>query len=159
MMSFKYLLGFLLPLFSFAACAIEAFPPEFEQKPVKRVVAAEDGYYGPPERAIRKLLLGEKKNKRTNHFCVVGYAWPDNNVQVWVHWTQEQRLLLWRDNSDIEMREKGLIHAQRNLKLGKDTVEKAADIQGSTYLVTRAWWQAVSKDCAAHGQKFTIRPF
>jgi hypothetical protein len=159
MKSLGRFMGSCLLLFSFVACATDAFPNEFEQKPVKRVLPVEDAYYGPPEPAIKKLLLFEKKNRSTNHFCVVGYAWPDNNVTVWVHWTEAQRLLLWRENSAQEMREKGLVHAQRNLKLGKDTVEKSADIQGSSYLVTRAWWQAVTKDCAAHGQKFTIKPF
>ena len=161
-----YFLAFYLLLFSCVALATDAFPSEFEQKPVKRIKPDQDAYYrpyyGPPELAIKKLLLFEKKNKRMNHFCVVGYVWTNDNrhnVAVWVHWREEKRLLLWRGNSDQEMREKGLVYAKRNLKLGKDTVEKAEDSQGSIYMVTRAWWQAVTKDCAAHGQKFTIKPF
>jgi hypothetical protein len=50
----------------------------------------------------------------------------------------------------------GLVMARRDLRLGEDTVETEDDINGSTFLVTRAWWHAVSRDCAANGQHYTI---
>jgi hypothetical protein len=52
-----------------------------------------------------------------------------------------------------------LVTTNRDLKLGKDTVERAEEINGSTYLVTRAWWNAVAEDCALHGDKLTLAPF
>lgn len=58
---------------------------------------------------------------------------------------------------DEETRTDGLVMARRDLKLGKDTVETLDDIKGSTYLVTRGWWQAVAKDCAAHGEQVVVR--
>jgi hypothetical protein len=94
-----------------------------------------------------------------NHFCVVGYRWPGGHMTVWAHWQEAQRLLLWHNNSDLEMRTNGLVYAQRDLKPGRDTVESAEDLQGSTYLTTRAWWEAVVKDCRAHGERFTVAPF
>lgn len=141
---------------------MDAFPPEFEQKPLKRIVAAENPYFGPPTIAIKQLILFNKKNRNTNHFCVVAYVWSNDGVHdvtVWVHWLEEQRLLQWRGSSDQEMRESGLVFARPSLKLGKDTVETTADLHGSTHRETHAWWQAVSKDCALHGQKYTIMPF
>lgn len=121
-----------------ASCATNGFPREFDEKPIARFRPAENLYYGPPVPALRALVAFEHKNGVPNHFCVVGYRWPGNHMTVWVHWQEEQRLLLWRGNSDLEMRTNGIIYAQADLKLGKDTVESADDIQSSTYLTTRA---------------------
>jgi hypothetical protein len=142
-----------------AACTADSFPAEFDEKPVKRFVAAQNEYYGPVEPALEQLVLSDNKNERASQFCVVGYAYAGKTVNVWVHWANEERLILWRGNSDPELREQGLTMSKRNLKLGEDTVETADDIKGSTYLVTRAWWQAVAKDCAAHGQRYAVEPF
>jgi hypothetical protein len=142
-----------------SACSHDSFPAEFDEKPTGRFAPANNEYYGPPESALKQLLVGENKNGVANEFCVIGYAYADKTVNVWVHWINEQRLLLWRGNSDEELREQGLVMAQRDLRLDKDTVETKDDIQGSTFLVTRAWWQAVAKDCAANGQRYTIEPF
>ena len=141
------------------ACSMESFPSEFEQKPSGRIDVSQSEYYGAAEPALRQLLIEENKNQGTNQFCVIGYAYPNKIVNVWVHWNNEQRLILWRGNSDQEMREQGLVISQRDLKLGKDTVETQNDIKGSTYLVTRAWWQAVAKDCDSHGRSYKIAPF
>jgi hypothetical protein len=153
---FSYYSFFLL---SFSVNATNDFPSELDPQPARRIVVVEDKFYASPELVAKTLLLDEKKNRRTNHFCLVGYAWSDGNEQFWVHWTEEQRLILWRGNSNPEWREKGLIYSYLDLKLGRDTVEKPEDIGGSNYLTTRAWWESIRKDCAAHGQKFTIKPF
>lgn len=142
-----------------SACGRDSFPSEFEEKLTQRFAPTDSEYYGPPEPALKQLLVAENKNGAKNQFCVVGYAYPDEIVDVWVHWIDQQRLLLWRGNSDEELREQGLVMAQRDLELGKDTVETKDDIKGSTFLVTRAWWQAVAQDCAAHGKLYTIEPF
>lgn len=157
----KSTLAWLAPLLiiGVSACSRDSFPAQFDEKPTQRFAPSTNEYYGPPEPALKQLLISENKNGAKNEFCVVGYAYADNIVNVWVHWSNEQRLLLWRGNSDEEMRQQGLVMAERDLTLGKDTVEKKDDIKGSTYLVTRAWWQAVAKDCADHGERYTIEPF
>ncbi|MBC8749577.1 hypothetical protein OKW43_003633 [Paraburkholderia sp. WC7.3g] len=149
---------FLLVLVS-PAQATDNFPPEFDPKPLKRTLPDNDPYYGPPEVAIRKLLSSEKKNRGTNHFCVVGYAWPNNGLDIWVYWADEKRLLQWRGFSDRKRREAGLITAQADFALEENTVATPNDINGRNDVVTRAWWYAVVNDCAAHGEHFTIKPF
>ena len=158
MKSTMALLAALL-MIGISACNRDSFPSEFDEQPTQRFASSSSEYYGPPEPALKQLLVGENKNGATNEFCVIGYAYADDIVNVWVHWINEQRLLLWRGNSDEELREQGLVMAQRELKLGKDTVETKDDIKGSTFLVTRAWWQAAAQDCAAHGQRYTIERF
>jgi hypothetical protein len=142
-----------------AAGNCDSFPSEFDEKPALRFAPSTSEYFGPPEPALKQLLVAENKNGATNEFCVVGYAYADKIVNVWVHWINEQRLLMWRGSSDEELREQGLMMAQRDLRLGEDTVETEDDINGSTFLVTRAWWQAVTRDCAANGQRYTIERF
>jgi hypothetical protein len=151
--------GVFLFLHAFSLQAEEKFPKEFDSPPEKRFMAADNLGYGPPVSAIKNLLRSEKKNKKTGNFCVVGYIWPDKYTNVWVHWVEEKRLLLWRAGISEEFREKGLMMARRDLKLGRDTVATQNEIGGSNYLTTHAWWHAVVDDCAAHGQKFTIKPF
>lgn len=107
---------------------------------------------------MQALVRVRQRNQRANHFCVVGYRWPGGDATVWVHWDEERRLLLWRDSSDPELRAKGLVLAQRDLRLGEDTVASADEIRGSTYRVTQAWWYAVVRDCQAHGERFTVAP-
>jgi hypothetical protein len=153
------MVGWVLALVAACSCATNGFPKEFDEKPTARFRPAENLYYGPPDPALRALVAFNHKNGVPNHFCVVGYRWPSDNLTVWVHWQEEQRLLLWRGNSDPEMRRDGIIYAQVDLKLGKDTVESGDEIRGSTYLTTRAWWEAVAKDCRTHGEQFTVPPF
>jgi hypothetical protein len=153
------LMGISFFLYALAVQAAEKFPAEFIPPPVKRFVAAQNPDYGPPEPAIKKRLLAQKKNNKIHHFCVIGYKLQSGNAHVWVHWIEEKTLLLWRDGNSEESRVKGLTMAYRNLKLGRDTVATQNEIGGSNYLTTHAWWHAVADDCAAHGQKFTIKPF
>jgi hypothetical protein len=141
------------------AHATDQLPAEFDPQPLKRAIPDNDPYYGPPEVAIRKLLSSEKKNLVTNHFCVIGYAWPNDGLDIWVYWADEKRLLQWRGFSDRKRREAGLITAQADFRLGKNTVATTSDINGRNDVVTRAWWDAVVNDCAAHGEHFTIKPF
>jgi hypothetical protein len=140
-------------------CNGDTFPSEFDEKPTRRFAPSNSEYYGPPEPALKQLLVGESKNGVRNEFCVICYAYAGKIVNVWVHWINEQRLLLWRGNSDEELREQGLVMARRDLRLGEDTVETEDDIKGSTFLVTHAWWQAVTQDCAANGERYTIERF
>jgi len=131
----------------------------FDVPPSNRFSVSQNPYFLKPERAIRNRIAFEKRNHVTNHFCVVGYEWPDGGIQVWVNWREQKTNILWDGNEDRELRELGLMATRRNLRLGKDTVETNNDIGGSTYLVTRRWWQGIADDCMANGEKYTIKPF
>jgi hypothetical protein len=151
--------GWILASTALCCSASEDFPGALDPKPNGRFTASKDSSYGPLEPPAKKQIAFENQNARSNAFCVVGYTYPGGESAVWVHWQEEERLLLWRPSSDAEMREKGWAYAERDLKLGKDTVEKVDDLEGSTYRVTRAWWNAVAQDCDAHGEKITLPPF
>lgn len=156
---FFHLCTGLIATISSACLAEETFPEAFEQKPLSRFVPSSSDFFGLLAPAAKRLVLAEKKNRWHQHFCAIGYKYAEGGINVWVHWREDKRLLLWQGSSDPEMREKGLIHANRDLLLGKDTVERKEDIQGSTFLETRAWWESVAQDCATHGEKATLAPF
>ncbi|WP_029043046.1 hypothetical protein [Cupriavidus sp. WS] len=149
-------LCFAAPALSNAA---DDLPATFGSPPKGRFVVSKSPYFLHPERAMRQRVAFDKKNRVTNHFCVVGYEWPDGNLQVWVNWKEEKTNILWDGSEYRDMREAGLTTARRNLKLGRDTVETVDDINGSTYLVTHARWHSIADDCAAHGEKYVIKPF
>lgn len=157
----------LLPLlcigiFCFASTdcfAGDSFPDAFEQLPSARFAPSSNEFFGPLAPAAKRLVLAEQKSYSPQHFCAIGYKYPEGAISVWVHWKEGQRLLLWRGDSDKKMREKGLVNTNRDLKLGKDTVERKEDLHGSTFMETRAWWEAVAIDCASHGEKVTLPAF
>jgi hypothetical protein len=141
---------------SFAA---DDLPDGFSEKPASRFVVSDDPYYKDPQIAIKNGVAAYKKNDRTNHFCVVGYRWPDGYLNVWALWKEEEELLLWDGALDPDSRAESLTGVSRDLKLGRDTVKTDNDINGSTYLVTEQWWHAVADDCMKHGEKYVIKPF
>ncbi|WP_454723651.1 MULTISPECIES: hypothetical protein [Cupriavidus] len=156
----RCLAGLLVSLFGVSLPAVaDSLAELFETPPSGRFAVSQNSYFLKPERAIRNRIAFEKRNHVTNHFCVVGYEWPDGGLQVWVNWREQNTNILWDGNEDRQLRELGLMATRRNLRLGKDTVETNNDIGGSTYLVTRRWWLGIADDCAAHGEKYVIKPF
>ncbi|MGO4279666.1 hypothetical protein SAMN05216321_102376 [Cupriavidus sp. OV038] len=154
---------FILPVILAFAClstqAAGPLPPGIAEVASSRIKVSTNPYYRQPLHAMKHVLLSSGKNGRTNRFCAVGYKWPDGTSQAWVLWDEEQTLMLWRGNLYRDMRDIGLTAANRTLKLGRDTVPTPDDINGSTYLVTEAWWRAVANDCRKHGEKYVIKPF
>jgi len=153
-----YVAGVWLLATAGACQADESFPPELEQRFAARFEASKNAFFGPPAPAARQLVSAEKRTAETHHFCVIGYELEGGGSNVWVHWQEAQRLLLWRGSSDAAEREAGLVRARRDLELGRDTVETPEEIAGSSYLVTRAWWEAMVSDCQVHGEPLTLEP-
>lgn len=152
-------LSALLALAFLDVHAAGPLPPGIAETATGRIKVSASPYFRQPRHAMKYLLVTENRNDRTNRFCAVGYRWPDGTSQAWVLWQEEQTLMLWRGNRYRDMRDIGLAAAQRSLKLGRDTVPTDNDINGSTYLVTEAWWHAVANDCRKHGEKYVIEPF
>lgn len=141
------------------ALARDNLPSGIAETASGRFKVSSNPYYRNPVNALKYLLAKTGKSNQLNHFCAVGYKWPEGGTQAWVLWKEEETLMLWRGNLYQDMRDIGLFSADRTLKLGKDTVATVNDIAGSTYLVTEQWWHAVSSDCRKHGKKYTIKPF
>jgi hypothetical protein len=104
-------------------------------------------------------LVAERGKQPVNHFCIIGYKPPDGEPNVWVHWVEENRLILWEPyTADAGAdRKKDMLRSRRNLDLANDVVASGSDLQGSTYRVTRAWVDKTLADCETAGTKYTIR--
>ncbi|MGB4811254.1 MAG: hypothetical protein WBP13_02055 [Methylophilaceae bacterium] len=155
----RILIGLTLPLLALWVNAAEIFPAEFDPTPVAHFNLTKTPAYAQMLDPIKALVFFEKKKHLVNHFCIVGYTWANQRNTAWVHWTEEKRLILWEPSEDKDFNEASLMHSRRDLSFKKDTVKTAKAIQGSTYLVTRAWWQAVAVDCANHGQKIKVKAY
>lgn len=144
------------PLF---ACA-DGLPDEpFRTPPDERFLVSASPYYQQPERAIKNRVAYFKKQKDTNHFCLIGYRWRDGNTQVWLHWLEDGSLVQWDGNLDREIREASLMDTSDGVRL----VEIPADgedsgLGGARVTSVRAWHQ-LADDCDRHGQKYVIAPF
>ena len=102
-----------------------------------------DAAFGDAAVPLRELSKGKR-----GHFCVVGYQGPAESRRAWVVWREGRRIILWEGSS--------IAHSRRVLRLKKDVVRTEADLKGSTYLVTRAWVDRVTADCARRGVQYDI---
>lgn len=115
--------------------------------------------YGDAAPALKKWLTRRQpKAKGTQHFCVVGYRYDDGALQSWVHWVEGRMLLLWPGSGDPDYAADALLFSNRQLSLDTDVVATEDDINGSTYLVTRAWVAERLADCTKAGAKYAISP-
>ena len=89
-------------------------------------------------------------------FCVVGYRAADGSQRAWAHWPEGRRLILWEGRGEPGYPDTSLRHSRRDLDLDHDVVPTEPDIDGSTYLVTRAWVNAVLADCALGGAQYRV---
>lgn len=131
------------------------------------------------ESAARPMLTAVQRNHQRNHFCVIGYAEDTGGggeaapfPSYFVHWREGRQLIQWEGVREIEWSHEvdqadvltGVVDAdlllvRRRNQLGADTVETSDELAGSTYLVTRTWWNRVVEDCVAHGSSFVIDAF
>jgi hypothetical protein len=102
-----------------------------------------DSAFGDATARLEELLKGKR-----GHFCVVGYQGPGESRRAWVVWREGRRIILWEGSS--------IAHSRRTLRLKKDVVRSEVELKGSTYLVTRAWVDRVTSDCARRGVAYDI---
>lgn len=99
-----------------------------------------------------RSLVEEDGRVMDNNFCIVGYRLSDGSESAWVYWQENNAMILWEPTTDASPR---LALSRRYLRKDKDVVP-AADVDGSTYLVTDAWWNKTTSDCNQHGERFSI---
>src|SRR5262245_48456844 len=79
---------------------------------------ADDPAYAHVTASLTRLVQ-ERGTQPVDHFCVVGYKERDAEPIVWVHWVEENRLLLWEPFSADAGPEQAsdLVRSRRNLDL------------------------------------------
>ena len=100
---------------------------------------------------VIRQFVTKQQPETSNDFCIVGYLTDDNSKQAWILWHQGKQIILW------ESQETNLDFSRRRINLETDVVETDDDLQGSTYLVTRAWVNSLTNTCNRVGTKLQIR--
>lgn len=106
------------------------------------------------------LVVALKKNSEDNHFCLLGYEWPENKMKAMVYWKEGSRIFLWsgRDTvpEDYSDYANSLISSP-SIDLKKDVVERQDPMAMSTYL--RRDVEGTLEDCAKHGVQYELGSF
>jgi hypothetical protein len=68
---------------------------------------------------------------------------------AWVIWRQGRRLILWEGHADLDSSRR-TIDLDSNVRLSEDY------LNGSTYLVTKAWVDRVTSTCDRFGTKVHV---
>ena len=151
---------------------------DFEQDPEFSMIVAELKYWI----TIRSQYREEKRSidplKRWNHFCAVGYVFPEKpddpnkgkggllRKEVIVYWKEEGNFRRWTGDDPIQVAEsfyyaRTLAH-DVNFTL-KDTVERKLWETGQVTLGTGTQLKEdvenVIADCEKHGKQYVIKPF
>jgi len=144
------------------ACADESFGPSLYTGQSARFDIVTDEHFSAPEMELRYLLVQRERNQQANHFCLVGYQWPDGTRRAAVHWQEGQEILRWEGKSewaDGSFKYADSLFFSKSVDLKEGLVDSTEGIGGSTFLETRVAAEGTIKDCQAHGQKYVIEPF
>jgi hypothetical protein len=134
-------LGMLLWTSALVAQAASPFPPQRDAR-------------FRHARAALEALAAQAKAQGPQQFCVVAYPQGGEAI-AWVHWSTAKRLVLWEPTTGDERRF-DLVRSRRNLDLTQDVRKTDAEVGTSTYLVTQAWVDQITRDCARRGQTLRL---
>lgn len=155
--SWKGLSGAMLLAISLDASAEEVFGPLIYGGMNARFDPATQTRYSQPEPELRLLLVDQKANARTNHFCLLGYRWPNGHEFVSVHWREGQLIMRWHGGTDWA---DGLLAAVVSDGVDLETsVIESDDTGTSNFLVPRRKAEGTIEDCRRHGREYVIEPF
>lgn len=94
-----------------------------------------------------QALVNRDGHETSNQVCIVGLK-SGGTVMAYVYWPTNHSLTTWFPAPNDP---DALIYEPHVLDLGKDVVATDADVDGSTYLVTRAWVRRVVSHCRTAG--------
>lgn len=106
------------------------------------------------------LVANLNESNNVNHFCIVGYRWPDKSVEAVVYWKERQRLTIWPgrkvppeeygdDAKDFLM--------TKSIDITHNIVDREDQMTMATYL--RRDLEGTLEDCARHGIQYELKPF
>lgn len=128
------------------ACRTEVATPVFDTR-------APGSGYGDAAPALQMFL--EKRQEvatgQPQHFCVVGTISEDGAKTAWVHWREGNMLILWEPGDEYQ-----LARSRRKLDLATDVAATEGELNGSTYIVTRTWVNAITSACQRTGAHYLV---
>ncbi len=136
----------------------------YDPPPVQHIEPLEYKQFTNLELELKYLIFKNGDFSVTNHFCIVGYQFPDDRQEAVVIWSEPRQLIRWFGHREPELAEEGFKYANslffsKSLDLDTGLVDTQDDIHGSTFLTVRSQAEAVITDCEQHGRHYTIEPF
>jgi len=105
---------------------------------------------------LRYLLAERGVRGPAQHFCVVGYRWPDGHGFASVQWREGGMIMRWHGGDDWSGG--GLSWAlHKGVDLATGVID-ADDPGGSTFMETRRDAEGTLEDCRRHGRQYVVRP-
>ncbi len=101
-------------------------------------------------------LVDQDRATGTSQVCAVG--WQDGDpatLQAYIVWPAGHELITWRPSRDDPH---SLVHETLVTDLHKDVVANEQAVNGSTYLVTRAWVRHIEQHCRSFGTTVSLSP-
>ena len=118
---------------------------------------AADPRFGNPRAGLNAMMRDYQTHRPgPQHFCVVGYRYPDGGRGAWIVWREGRRHILWEGWSDPLDRVASIARSRRNLDMATDVVPDGT-FNSSTYMIFRREQRAVEADCARYGRRYTLR--
>ena len=156
----------VVPSFSPARMnAQEAFP-EFADIPNHHFLVSQTPAFRLPKRTLRRYIETYKKQNQINHFCIVGYHFPENprlnspeSYDAYGFWQEKNQLFLYQASGDAaeDPEDEGWKFAiHTSWDWNHDTRDDDTNL--GIHAVTKAWWTSVVRDCWKHGEFYTIQP-
>ncbi|TRX75141.1 hypothetical protein [Pseudomonas mangiferae] len=138
----------------------EKFGPTIFEGQVSRFDASQAPLFLEPLYELQYLIVSMGKNQILNHFCMVGYRWPDGHQRVAVYWPEGRTIYRWngrRDKPDRYSRYASTLFMSPSIDLDHNVVERQEDMGMATYL--RSSVGGTIADCKAHGTWYRVEPF
>ena len=112
--------------------------------------------YGDPRPGLTAMMRHYRTHKRgPQHFCVVGYRYPDDHRNAYIVWREGRRQILWEGVSDPLSRVDAIRLSRRNLNMDTDVVPNGT-FNSSTYLIFRHEQRDIEGDCARGGRRYVL---
>lgn len=133
-----------------AAHALESVEPSLYVGPYTLFDPGSDPAYAVPEDDLARLPAYRGAAAGPQHFCLLGYRWPDGHAFVSVHWREGPLILRWYGRGSWDDDALGW-HVHKGVDLVSGVID-ADDPGGSTFLETRRDAEGTIAACARHGR-------
>ncbi|WP_263143791.1 hypothetical protein [Pseudomonas sp. RIT-PI-AD] len=156
----RFILFCMAAIFCTLPHANELFGPSIFSGQSAHIDILKEPLYLNPQYDLQYLVVRMGHNHEDNHFCLVGYRWPDGDQQVAVYWQESRTIYLWDGRREIPERYSRYASSllmSSSINLDRDVVERQEDMGMATYL--RSSVDGTIADCKAHGTWYRVEPF
>lgn len=132
----------------------------YDENPKEHFIVSETSGYKHYFSSLKDIVWIEKQKDKTNHFCMIGYKWLDNQEEAIIFWQEMNTLYRWKPKtlqSDDIVQLYSLRSAQFYSVDSLDNVPLSPTYVGSPALMLDDAKRLID-DCNRYGEKITVDP-